>query len=251
MESASAERGTGSKSRRGWAGLGRMLSTGISRITGSSGFSACFLPLSQNPLRSSQLVLMSAFPFPAGFCFLFQHTSPFARNLPFFSLWPPAESHSLAIRKKATAKPSLLIGAAKRHTKTILSSLFPIRCVKQPLSGTQENQGDLTISRLIKRRGGVCGGNLWFPTTFERSGSPAAAAGVSRVVAAGHSEEFRCAAQRHGFWKGGKARYTAPPTQKHPGFFGVFVLIMPHSRVCKRKGSPLPLCANCVQAQPG
>ena len=72
----------------------------------------------------------------------------------------PMESHSPAIRKKATAMPSLLIGAAKRHTKTILSSLFPIHCAKQPLSGTQENQGDLTISRLIKRRGAFVGGTF-------------------------------------------------------------------------------------------
>ena len=42
-----------------------------------------------------------------------------------------------------------------------------------------------------------------------------------------------------------------PEKQKHPGFSGVFVFIMPHSRVCKRKVSPLSLCANCVQAQPG
>ena len=61
-----------------------------------------------------------------------------------------------AIRKKATAMPSPLIGAAKRHTKTILSSLFPIHCVKQPLSGTQENQGDFTISPSLKG-----GGRLW------------------------------------------------------------------------------------------
>ena len=64
---------------------------GSPSVSGSSGFSACFLPLSQNPPRSSQFVLISAFPFPAGFCFLFQHTTSFARNLPFFSLWRSTE----------------------------------------------------------------------------------------------------------------------------------------------------------------
>lgn len=42
-----------------------------------------------------------------------------------------------------------------------------------------------------------------------------------------------------------------PEKQKHPGFSRVFVFMIPHSRVYKRKGSPLSLCANCVQAQPG
>ena len=83
----------------------------------------------------------------------------------------PMESHSPTIRKKATAMPSLSIGAAKRHTETILSSLFPIHCAKQPLSGTQENQGDLTISRLIKRRGAFVGGT--FGSLPHLSGAPA------------------------------------------------------------------------------
>ena len=69
---------------------------------------------------------------------------------------PPLPSHNSPPPNPSLSK----IRAAKRHTKTILSSLFPIRCVKQPLSGTQENQGDLTISRLIKRRGAFVGGTF-------------------------------------------------------------------------------------------
>ena len=51
---------------------------------------------------------------------------------------PYGESLPYNTQKKATAMPSLSIGAALQHTKTILYSLFSIHCAKQPLSGTQE-----------------------------------------------------------------------------------------------------------------
>lgn len=199
-----------------------MLSTGISRITGSSGFSACFLPLSQNPPRSSQLVFMSAFPFPAGFCFLLQHTTSFARNLPFFSLWPPCggavlwrppkvgqvckvflPSHSIILTdghscntQKATAVPSLSIRAAKRHTKTILSSLFPIHCAKQPLSGTQENQGDFTISPSLKGGGAFVGGTFGSLPHLSAAESRPQASGLQSKPPATLSQRLKVAVWR-------------------------------------------------------
>ena len=107
----------------------------------------------------------------------------------------PMESHSPAIRKKATAMPSLLIGAAKRHTETILSSLFPIHCAKQPLSGTQEIKETLPSPASLKG-GGVCGGNLWFPTTFERSGIPPAGVGLQSKPPAALSQRLKVAVWR-------------------------------------------------------
>ena len=83
----------------------------------------------------------------------------------------------------------------KAATKTILSSLFPIHCAKQPLSGTQEIKETLPSPASLKG-GGVCGGNLWFPTTFERSGIPPAGVGLQSKPPAALSQRLKVAVWR-------------------------------------------------------
>ena len=83
---------------------------------------------------------------------------------------PYGESLPYNTQKKATAMPSLSIGAALQHTKTILYSL------RQTAAFGHSRKIEKTLpSPTSLKGGGVCGGNLWFPTTFERSGIPSAA----------------------------------------------------------------------------
>ena len=104
---------------------------------------------------------------------------------------PYGESLPYNTQKKATAMPSLSIGAALQHTKTILYSL------RQTAAFGHSRKIEKTLpSPTSLKGGGVCGGNLWFPTTFERSGIPPAGVGLQSKPPATLSQRLKVAALR-------------------------------------------------------
>ena len=87
----------------------------------------------------------------------------------------PMESHSPTIHKKsdgyAVAFNRCRIAAHQNYS--LFAVLYSLR---QTAAFGHSRKIEKTLpSPTSLKGGGVCGGNLWFPTTFERSGIPSAA----------------------------------------------------------------------------